>query len=85
MKKYESEKNGFKNEGKIKEKIKMAERFKTYLDKEREINILIDGQEFRISKRQAEAIRYELFRILDIQAELRDLDWARNYFEEENY
>lgn len=60
----------------------MTERFKTYLDKEKEINIRIDGKEFRISKRQAEAIRYELFRVLDIQAELRAMDWKPNYREE---
>ena len=61
----------------------MTEKFKIYLDKKRQINIKFEDKEYKISNRTAEAIRYELYRILDIQAQQMALDWKPTYTEED--
>ncbi|NJD51829.1 MAG: hypothetical protein FIB07_03075 [Candidatus Methanoperedens sp.] len=61
------------------------EKFKIYLDNNRQINLKIEDKEFKITNSQAQAIRYELYRIIGIQSELIDLDYKPNYVEEEMY
>jgi len=62
----------------------MTEKFKVFLENG-EIQLMIGENKYELSKNQASALRYELYRILEIQDQQAALNWKPAYVEEENY